>query len=311
MTPTPELLPESNKRKNIMYDLFAAIIFALLLYVAQYVAMAVASIIFGGTAVAEGVAESELPAYLTTKINTYINEILIAADLLIVGILVLWFGCRKKSIPKSLEMNRVKLGWVFMGIVAGIGLSFALSRMMSFVEAFFPKTMQEYNEHMGTTASGSAVAYVLAGVVLAPIVEELLFRALSLKYLDRVLPRGVAIFLIAGIFGLMHNNLIQALYAGGLGVLLCAFYFAFNSVWIPMAVHFGFNLVSVLSLVNTANMSETQMIYYAMFIQLFSLLAIAGGVLSVIYLFTVRSHSIWFKPRKQAEAVEALPEEGQ
>lgn len=288
--PEPEVKP-----RNKVLDLLAALIYPMLLFISQYVTIFAAELIVVVQALNKGVAESELEGYVIGVLETHLNEVVIAADLLIILVLVLWFGCRRKGIAKSLEMNPVKVSTLFLGVAAGIGLNCALDFVMNWILPLFPEAMNEYNEHMSN--EGSMIAYLLSGVVLAPIVEELLFRALSVKHLDRVLPRGLSMVVVAGIFGLMHNNLVQGLYAGSLGLLLCCIFFAYRSVWVPMAVHLGFNMVSLLSLFDVESMNDAQLLIYTVFVQLFVLIAAFGGIVAMVFLFLKRTHPIWFKVR--------------
>lgn len=275
MHPTEGILAAEEKR-GAPYHLLAAVVYPMIMFASQYFVMFAADWL---------------------QIDIHDNDMLIAADLLIIAVLLIWFACRGKSIPKSLAMNKVSPGRILMGIAAGIGLTCALDYVMVWVQMSFPAVMEDYTEHMSSTTTGGAITYILAGVILAPVIEELLFRSLSLKHLDKALPRGLSIILVAGLFGLMHSNLVQGLYAGSLGVLLCALFFAYDSVWVPMALHFGFNLVSVVSLIDTESMTETQMLVFTRFWQLFTMLAIFGGAVALVFLFIQRTHSVWFKHR--------------
>lgn len=275
MRPTEGVLAAEEKH-GAPYHLLAAVVYPMIMFACQYFVMFAADWL---------------------QIDIHDNDMLITADLLTIAVLLIWFACRGKSIPKSLAMNKVSPGRILMGIAAGIGLTCALDYVMVWVQMSFPAVMEDYTEHMSSTTTGSAITYILAGVILAPLVEELLFRSLSVKHLDKALPRGLSILLVAGLFGLMHSNLVQGLYAGSLGVLLCALFFAYESVWVPMALHFGFNLVSVVSLIDTESMTETQMLVFTRFWQLFTMLAIFGGAVALVFLFIQRTHSIWFKHR--------------
>lgn len=317
MNPTPDMRPNESgasyspqppapeKQGNKVIDLLAAIAYPLIMFISQNAVVFAATVIITVLAIMGGVSEAEIDAHVLEQINIHINDILIAADLLIIAFLLIWFGCRGKSIPKSLEMNKVKPSTFFMSLAAGVGLTCALNYVMTWILPLFPSVMEDYNEHMSTGDGGSAISYLLAGVVLAPIVEELLFRALSLKHLDRVLPRWLATVLVAGLFGLVHADLVQGLYAGTLGILLCCLYFAYDSVLVPMALHFGFNLVSAVSLIDVESMNESQSLIFSMFYGLFSLIAVFGGIVALVFLLIRRTHPIWTKGHKESESVDA------
>ncbi len=294
---SPIPVKQSRHRIQVAFNLLGAVGYPLLLIVCQFAAAFVFPFILMLVGIFQGVEVNNLYEYISEQFDRCTNDIMVLADLLIIGILLLWFGCRKKGIFSSLGMRKVK-GWLIpMGIAAGVGLNFALNYLMQIAYAFFPKVMEKYDEQMAGYEIGSMLSYVMAGVVLAPLVEELLFRALSLTRLDRVAPRGVSIIVIAGLFGLAHGNVVQGLYAGSLGVILCCLYFAYDSVWVPMSVHFGFNLLSVIALVDTSGFTDAQLVIYSCLIALGSFLFIFGGLVALVFLFILRTHPIWFKKR--------------
>ena len=61
------------------------------------------------------------------------------------------------------------------------------------------------------------------------------------------MPKWWAIVVSAAIFGIVHGNPIQFIYATALGILLGWIYTKFNSILIPMLCHLVFNLTSQLS----------------------------------------------------------------
>lgn len=263
-----------NKPNDFICHLLLAIIYPMIMYVCQFAVM-FAAIQIGA--------------------DLYSSDILVLADLLIIALLLAIILCSGKKIGRSLAMNKVAPSRIVMGFIAGIGLTCALNYLMNWVYSLFPTVMEDYSQHMNDTTEGSPFAYILAGVILAPLVEELLFRSLSLRHFDSVLPRGLSIILVATIFGLMHSNLIQGLYAGSLGILLCCLYFAYRSVWVPIAVHLGFNIVSIVAVIDTSGMSEAAYERFATGYGLFCLLAVFIGLTALVFLFIERTHPIWFK----------------
>ena len=92
----------------------------------------------------------------------------------------------------------------------------------------------------------------LAGTaVIIPVAEELVYRALTMGRIQDYLGTPLAIGTSAIIFGAMHGNLLQGLFAFVLGLLLGWSYSRCRSLAAPMILHMGANLISVL-------VSETQ-----------------------------------------------------
>lgn len=102
---------------------------------------------------------------------------------------------------------------------------------------------------------------LIASVIAAPVVEELIFRGCVFTRLRRGMPTAVAAMLSAFCFGLMHGIVIAIFYATILGLMLAYTYNKFESVLAPMVLHIGFNLTNYLPFMpEEAEGSETQVI---------------------------------------------------
>lgn len=90
--------------------------------------------------------------------------------------------------------------------------------------------------------SSSPLINLAVTAIIAPIVEELIFRR---AIIDRTLPYGerTAIVFSALMFGLFHGNLYQFFYAFGLGMLLAFIYVRTGRVWYTILLHMAINLV--------------------------------------------------------------------
>ena len=82
--------------------------------------------------------------------------------------------------------------------------------------------------------------------LITPLSEELIFRGLIYKRLreDFSFPR--AMLLSAILFGFFHGNMIQTLYAFGMGLVLAYLYEKYHSLAAPVIAHGTVNIVAVL-----------------------------------------------------------------
>jgi len=101
---------------------------------------------------------------------------------------------------------------------------------------------------------GEAVAFlVFAVVIMAPLLEEVLFRGLLLQALRRRMPFWPAALVVTALFSALHalqfQDYLPAL-AGiaALGLLLAWLRERSGSLWPPILVHAGFNLLGLLPL---------------------------------------------------------------
>jgi len=94
------------------------------------------------------------------------------------------------------------------------------------------------------TLVSSSELYItfLFTVVLAPLMEELLFRRLLAGSLARY-GQGVAVLVSGLMFGLYHGNLNQFFYAAALGMLFAYIYLNTGRVIITVLLHAGVNFL--------------------------------------------------------------------
>ena len=106
---------------------------------------------------------------------------------------------------------------------------------------------------------GASLAMVLAVGVLAPVIEELLYRGLLLRALLRRFPPNVAVILSGTMFGAVHLFDTGLRLAGlpivaalmGFGVFLAVVAVRDQSLYRPILLHMGFNSATVLLMLGT------------------------------------------------------------
>ena len=121
---------------------------------------------------------------------------------------------------------------------------------------------QQLVEELGQTKDVLAVAlFAVGAVVMAPIVEETLYRGLLFRALLRRVSAGTAVFVSALIFAAVHflgdPNAFRSLPAlAALGVILALRALRSDSLSAPILIHAGFNLTTtVLVLLAPDNLS--------------------------------------------------------
>ena len=121
------------------------------------------------------------------------------------------------------------------------GLSLIVGLLLSLINVD-----ESYEFLESALSSGSVIIRFITLAIVAPVVEELCFRGIVLgRSLSWVNPMP-AIMLQAALFGVVHMNLLQGLYAFALGILLGMIFVRFRNLWLCMVGHFAFNLPSVL-----------------------------------------------------------------
>ena len=119
---------------------------------------------------------------------------------------------------------------------------------MQIIYVISPGIMNEYAALVETVGIGQAnVVSMLATVILAPIVEEIMFRGVTM----RLAGKAGAGFLVANLiqavaFGIYHFNLVQGIYATVLGLVLGYVAYKYDSIFPSILLHLVYNLVATL-----------------------------------------------------------------
>ena len=211
------------------WDIFFPIVFYLVATVAAAViAGLIAVLAFGGGAAAA--AHGLMPYMMQVAFWSTVG-----ANIFLV--LFLWRVKRRDDVrfadpmEHRWEWPQVILGAVMMAAIAHL-LNIAID--ISGLENIFPG----YAESMaGLFESLSPVVIILHAVLLAPIAEELVFRGLFYRRLKAHLGIGWAIGISSAVFGAVHGNVIQFVYATLLGIFLALIYERSRTLAAPILAH--------------------------------------------------------------------------
>lgn len=130
---------------------------------------------------------------------------------------------------------------VFAGLgelISAIGSLFGVEWNVDFYSGFDQVSQILY--------SGSVIVQIIASSVAAPLIEEFLFRGLIYKRIRTYLKTLPSMLISAAVFGIMHGNAIQFLYAFILGMFFAFVYEKFKTIWAPVIFHAGANFIAVL-----------------------------------------------------------------
>lgn len=123
-----------------------------------------------------------------------------------------------------------------------------------FIENLYRSTTQNFETFLQYKVSG-----FITICIVAPLVEEILFRGILLRGLlnHSSINPYTAIFYSAIIFGIVHMNPWQFLGAGTLGALFGFIYYRTKSLWLCIFLHALNNTISYLLMINYQSMEQT------------------------------------------------------
>lgn len=206
---------------------------------------------------------AELENLLTNFIYQYNLYILIARGIILIPLYCILMRSDVKKAPVRVQYGPYNRMWLIVvpivGCAAAMGFNHFVPVFIEVLQSIF-KTVAEfmlnkevavdlfktYNEVSERIYSGGIFIQILSTVIIAPVVEELLFRGLIYKRLRANLKTVPAMLLSAFIFGLVHANIVQFVYAFLIGIIVAFVYERFRTIVAPVLFHLGANLLSVL-----------------------------------------------------------------
>lgn len=154
-----------------------------------------------------------------------------------------YFGCCRPKMKQSFRNLNVQA--IVIAIAGGISMCLFSNAMVGVEQYLLPRAMESYMELMELADVGNDWLVTLAAVLLAPIGEEILCRGLTLYYAKKALPYfWMANILQALLFGVIHGNLIQGLYAFAIGLMLGWITEHYHSLLPAVLLHFTVNFSS-------------------------------------------------------------------
>ncbi len=204
----------------------------------------------------------------------------------------LFYAISKKSVSYKLHMSlESDVGHPFFSVfvctVGTIALIIPFSYLNSIVfpvssdivnELFFP----EFNEPYMLILS------LISTAIVPAFAEELLFRGMLISNIRPYGEKG-AIVISALAFGLMHQNLIQTIYATAAGLALGYVYVKTKSLWTVIVIHFANNFVSIV---------QSYLYYYYPEDKANLILSVYEGIVLLLGVILVPIAIVYFKKRR-------------
>ena len=192
-----------------------------------------------------GIAEDGLSGF-DDYIMGNVSLITAISDLGAAAIVLLIFLCRKKNPFFEVGFRRVKPSQVGVAVALGVLMLVAVTGFLSLIPED-SSIMKDYSDAASSIEGESVFVEIFATVIVAPLVEEILFRGVILSRLKRSWSVPLSIILSSLIFGVLHGQILWILYAAATGAVLGAVYVRYNSIVPTIALHFTFNLLGGIS----------------------------------------------------------------
>lgn len=150
-------------------------------------------------------------------------------------------AAKKESFKERLHYNKVKPSTLAY-VLFFTWLSMPLTTLINAISMLFVDNTIVAMTDIILNVPFPLMLFLMA--VLPAAVEEFVFRGIAYGGYRKSGTKFMAVMLSALMFGLMHMNLNQALYAFVIGILLALLFEATNSIWTTMLFHFIYNAQS-------------------------------------------------------------------
>ena len=170
----------------------------------------------------------------------------VLSQIITLGILIPIYLNRKKYIPAKKMTIKEEPKKTIIYVLTIISISIISGYIFAIIEKLIKMPdggLGSINEMFN---SSGIIPAVLTAVILAPVLEEIIFRGLIFNKLNSKLSTTAAIIISALIFGIYHMNIVQGLNAFVLGIVFAYIYSKTYNLWICIIAHFVNNLLSLI-----------------------------------------------------------------
>jgi uncharacterized protein len=161
-----------------------------------------------------------------------------------------YLAARRRLSWRLLGAKRPGWSHAGLGVAFGIGGFIGVNLLIAgLLQVFGPVDPPEQQLLSDVTAGGvTTLLAVIAAVVMAPLVEEVVFRGVLFQGLKRRVGLWPAAVVSSLLFAVVHIEVQQPIYSSGfvlLGILFAWTMHRFGSLVVPIMAHATFNAISV------------------------------------------------------------------
>ena len=185
------------------------------------------------------------------KLSNYINSNTLLITLITAIIFVpIYYIIYKKY--KNKDTVNFNLKHLFISILLGISISFIYNILIYNINIFI-----NFTDAFNKSNIPIYIQIISSGLV-GPIIEELIFRGIIYNKLKEFNKPMKAIIICSIIFGIIHFNIMEIIYAFGVSFLLIYLYEKTKSLIYPIVMHMFLNISAIL-LVNFGDLDSISM----------------------------------------------------
>ena len=126
-------------------------------------------------------------------------------------------------------------------ILFGYSFQLLIGGILKLLRKLFPSLLEEHDNTISSLTDKGSFFLIITVVILTPVAEELIFRAVTLHFCSKYMSDMAAIIVSAVLFGLYHSNPVQMAYAFIAGMILGFLAVKTGSIAAPILMHIIIN----------------------------------------------------------------------
>jgi membrane protease YdiL (CAAX protease family) len=239
-------VPEYSIPRRIWRAVYPSLIYIGVSFAVAFIVGVGYSVYFFASGNADITAPAEaaeaMTEWMTAFMNSYAMPIQLATVIVASVIFIPMWNKTRKTYARFTG-GKTEPGTALIVAGLGAGLYFIISMLiaMTGIYEYFPS----YEIVEDVLASGSVPLRIAAIALAGPVAEELCFRGITFGRLSGMRV-WLAVIVQAALFGFVHLNPLQGIYAFVLGAIFGFVYARLRSLWYPIIMHVMFNLCGVL-----------------------------------------------------------------
>lgn len=245
-----------KKIKVIMFSILIVMAFVLTQIIASFIGSIFISAQFINSALNPEEIQTEIAQTLSN--NATIISIFGNIIFLVLGILI--YKIKKKKINEEISLNQVYLKDLLIPVIAIVTYSISFNLLINILP--IPASLLGNTTELGIASQSNLAFYILAILIIAPIVEEFAFRGIIMTKLRKEYSSIVAIMISAILFGLIHlmtGSILIVLFAIIGGIIFGLSYEKTGTLFAPIIVHSIGNICDMIT--NSILNLNTSIIY--------------------------------------------------
>lgn len=156
--------------------------------------------------------------FLQEFVGQRLMIVLLVSALLSLALCLLVYRLRKIKVWSFMKWKSTSPRLMFLAVPTGLSVEFTAMLIFSVTAYIFKQSAENYEAIVGGLTK-TPLAFLVIGIV-APVVEDVIFRGLILNELRRDYSVKTAVIIQGVLFGVMHLNIAQGFYAAFAGIIL-------------------------------------------------------------------------------------------